>query len=169
MSVLKVGINCDWSCNWNWVMVFMLSWSTRPANCCSWSVLAYTEILHCLFGDESRYKQMKSNGPKDKLAVTFFENNCCVILCAFLWHYLAVLHLLLKSALLSESARINCCLFSLLLNSKDPSNCSVYLPARWGGVAHVSMSSPRISRRNHSSSQLQCNGFPPKFKLMTAL
>lgn len=49
----------------------------------------------------------------------------------------------------------------------NPDN--IYLPARWAGVAHVSMSSERISRLNQSSSQLQCSGFPPKFKLMTAL
>lgn len=36
-------------------------------------------------------------------------------------------------------------------------------------MAQVSMSSPRISLRSHRSSQLQCSGFPPKFKLMTAL
>lgn len=37
-----------------------------------------------------------------------------------------------------------------------------YFPARSLGDAHVSRSSSRVSLRSHTSSQLQCRGFPPK-------
>lgn len=37
-----------------------------------------------------------------------------------------------------------------------------YLPARSLGEAQVSRSSSLVSRRSHTSSQLQCRGFPPK-------
>ena len=37
-----------------------------------------------------------------------------------------------------------------------------YLPARSLGEAQVSRSSSLVSLRSHTSSQLQCRGFPPK-------
>ena len=37
-----------------------------------------------------------------------------------------------------------------------------YLALRSSGEAQVSRSSSRVSLRSHSSSQLQCSGFPPK-------
>ncbi|TNN49641.1 hypothetical protein EYF80_040148 [Liparis tanakae] len=50
------------------------------------------------------------------------------------------------------------------LQRRRPTSLMVqkYFPASSRGEAQVSRSSSRVSRRSHTSSQLQCSGFPPK-------